>query len=113
MKIFLKNNISENNDENNIENYTNENKKLIYSNRENESTNILGLIQLYKNLENKFDKLEKEIEEGKKNKYEYKIETDGNRNINNKIYLTNTGNKFEYEKNYFLENLYKEEKKEE
>ena len=52
--------------------------------------------------------LEKEIEEGKRNKYEYLNEADNN--LNNNINLTDMNNNFEYKKQYFLESLYKEEK---
>ena len=106
------NNIYNEYNENTIEKFPDENNNVIYSQSESESINNFGLIQLYKNLENKFDLLEKEIEEGKRKQYEYLNEQDKkfdykNNNINNK----NIKNDLEYEKNYFLENLYKEEKK--
>ena len=73
------------------------------------------VIQLYKNLENKFDLLEKEIEEGKRKKYEYLNEKEHNinNNINNNININNITNNSEYEKNHFLEILYKMEKNKE
>ena len=73
--------------------------------------NNLRVIQLYKNLENKFDILEKAIEEGKKNKYD--ILNENNEDIelnNNNIILTNYSNNVEQEKNNFLEGLYRNEK---
>ena len=113
---LLKNNNYENNnydiveqlpeENNNINTYNNIN--INYSNNEEDNNNNLGLIQLYKNLENKFDMLEKEIEEGKRNKYEYLNEADNN--VNNNINLTDMNNNIEYQKQYFLESLYKEEK---
>ena len=73
--------------------------------------NNLGVIQLYKNLENKFDILEKAIEEGKKNKYDFMIEENKENNLkSNDIILTNISNNFEYEKNNLLEELYRNEK---
>ena len=105
------NNIYNEYNENTIEKFPDENNNVIYSQSESESINNFGLIQLYKNLENKFDLLEKEIEEGKRNKYEYLNEQDKKfDNKNNNINITNITNDLEYEKNYFLENLYKEEK---
>ena len=70
------------------------------------------LIQIYKNLENKFDLLEKAIEEGKKNKYDFINEENKEMDLNdnNNILLTNFGNKIEHDKNNFLEELYRNEK---
>ena len=106
------NNIYNEYNENTMEKFPDENNNIIYSQSESESINNFGLIQLYKNLENKFDLLEKEIEEGKRKKYEYLNEQDKkfNNNKNNNINITNITNDLKYEKNYFLENLYKEEK---
>ena len=80
-----------------------------YSNNEEDNNNNMGLIQLYKNLEKKFDMLEKEIEEGKRYKYECLNEVDNN--LNKNINLTDmNNNNFEYQKQYFLESLYKDKK---
>ena len=70
------------------------------------------LIDIYKNLENKFDILEKAIEEGKKSRYDF-IEEENKEmelNDNNDIILTNFNNKIEKDKNNFLEELYRNEK---
>ena len=78
------------------------------NNMENNNEDVL---QLYKNLENKFDILEKAIEEGKKNKYDFINEENKDIDLyNNNIILTNFSNNIEYEKNNFLEGLYKNEK---
>ena len=76
---------------------------------ENNNSHIL---QIYKNLENKFDILEKAIEEGKKNRYDFIDEENKEMesNDNNNIILTNFNNKIEQEKNNFLEELYRNEK---
>jgi hypothetical protein len=77
----------------------------------NMENNNEGVMQLYKNLENKFDILEKAIEEGKKNKYDFINEENKDIDLyNNNIILTNFSNNIEYEKNNFLEGLYKNEK---
>ena len=77
----------------------------------NMENNNEGVLQLYKNLENKFDILEKAIEEGKKNKYDFINEENKDIDLyNNNIILTNFSNNIEYEKNNFLEGLYKNEK---
>ena len=77
----------------------------------NMENNNEGVMQLYKNLENKFDILEKAIEEGKKNKYDFINEENQDIDLyNNNIILTNFSNNIEYEKNNFLEGLYKNEK---
>ena len=77
----------------------------------NMENNNEGVMQLYKNLENKFDILEKAIEEGKKNKYDFINEDNKDIDLyNNNIILTNFSNNIEYEKNNFLEGLYKNEK---
>jgi hypothetical protein len=92
-KLKEDNDIQFNNDNNNMEN------------------NNEGVLQLYKNLENKFDILEKAIEEGKKNKYDFINEENKDIDLyNNNIILTNFSNNIEYEKNNFLEGLYKNEK---
>ena len=92
-KLKEDNDIQFNNDNNNMEN------------------NNEGVMQLYKNLENKFDILEKAIEEGKKNKYDFINEENQDIDLyNNNIILTNFSNNIEYEKNNFLEGLYKNEK---
>lgn len=92
-KLKEDNDIQFNNDNNNMEN------------------NNEGVMQLYKNLENKFDILEKAIEEGKKNKYDFINEENKDIDLyNNNIILTNFSNNIEYEKNNFLEGLYKNEK---
>ena len=77
----------------------------------NNENNNLGVMQLYKNLENKFDILEKAIEEEKRNRYDIIDENyeDMNLNNNNELILTNYSNKIEKEKNNFLEGLYKNE----
>ena len=77
----------------------------------NDENNNLGVIQLYKNLENKFDILEKAIEEGKKNRYDILNENyeDIDLNNNNNIILTDYNNNVEQEKNNFLDRLYKNE----
>ena len=77
----------------------------------NNENNNLGVMQLYKNLENKFDILEKAIEEEKRNRYDIMDENyeDANLNNNNDIILTNLSNKMEKEKNDFLEGLYRNE----
>ena len=73
--------------------------------------NNLRVMQLYKNLENKFDILEKAIEEGKKNKYDILDENNEDMELsNNNIILTNYSNNVEQEKNNFLEGLYRNEK---
>ena len=80
-----------------------------YNNDNVSETNNLGVIQLYKNLENKFDILEKAIEEGKKNKYDFVQEEEKDDELNNNIILTNFSNNIEQEKNIFLEGLYRNE----
>lgn len=77
-----------------------------------QENNNSHLIQIYKNLENKFDLLEKAIEEGKKNKYDFINEENKEMDLNdnNNILLTNFGNKIEHDKNNFLEELYRNEK---
>ena len=80
-----------------------------YNNDNVNETNNLGVIQLYKNLENKFDILEKAIEEGKKNKYDFVQEEEKDDELNNNIILTNFSNNIEQEKNIFLEGLYRNE----
>ena len=82
-----------------------------YDDNNNNENNNLRIIQLYKNLENKFDILEKEIEEGKKNRYDIMDENneDMELNNNNKRILTNYSNNIEQEKNNFLEGLYRNE----
>lgn len=82
-----------------------------YDDNNNNENNNLRIIQLYKNLENKFDILEKEIEEGKKNRYDIMDENneDMELNNNNNIILTNYSNNIEQEKNNFLEGLYRNE----
>ena len=70
------------------------------------------IIEIYKNLENKFDILEQAIEEGKKSRYDF-IEEENKEmelNDNNDIILTNFNNKIEKDKNNFLEELYRNEK---
>ena len=82
-----------------------------FNNDNNMENNNEGVMQLYKNLENKFDILEKAIEEGKKNKYDFINEENKDIDLyNNNIILTNFSNNIEYEKNNFLEGLYKNEK---
>ena len=82
-------------------------------NNPNDENNNLGVIQLYKNLENKFDILEKAIEEEKRNRYDIMDENYEDNNLNdnnnNDIILTNLSNKMEKEKNDFLEGLYRNE----
>ena len=80
-----------------------------YNNDNANESNNLGVIQLYKNLENKFDILEKAIEEGKKNKYDFVQEEEKDDELNNNIILTNFSNNIEQEKNIFLEGLYRNE----
>ena len=80
-----------------------------YNNDNANESNNLGVIQLYKNLENKFDILEKAIEEGKKNKYDFVHEEEKDDELNNNIILTNFSNNIEQEKNIFLEGLYRNE----
>ena len=77
-----------------------------------QENNNSHLFQIYKNLENKFDLLEKAIEEGKKNKYDFINEENKEMDLNdnNNILLTNFGNKIEHDKNKFLEELYRNEK---
>ena len=62
-------------------------------NNPNDENNNLGVIQLYKNLENKFDILEKAIEEEKRNRYDIMDkkyeEKNLNDNNNNNIKLKN------------------------
>ena len=83
----------------------------LYNNDENLENNNLGVMQLYKNLEDKFDILEKAIEEGKKNKYDFLIEENKEDYVNNNdIILTNISNNIEHEKNNLLEELYRNEK---
>ena len=58
------------------------------------------IIEIYKNLENKFDILEQAIEEGKKSRYDF-IEEENKEmelNDNNDIILTNFNNKIEKDK---------------
>ena len=80
-----------------------------YNNDDNSENNNLGVIQLYKNLENKFDILEKAIEEGKQKEYDLINEEDKELDINNNIIMTNFSNNVEQEKNIFLEGLYRNE----
>ena len=80
-----------------------------YNNDNANESNNLGVIQLYKNLENKFDILEKAIEEGKKNKYDFVQKEEKDDELNNNIILTNFSNNIEQEKNIFLEGLYRNE----
>ena len=104
---LLTNSFNNNIDENSNEKYPDENN-IIYSSIENESIINFEPFQLYKNLENKFDMLAKEIEEAKRNKFDYKIETEIK--LNNNRSLINRGSTFSIEKKYLTENLNKEEK---
>ena len=82
-----------------------------YNDDNDYENNNLRVMQLYKNLENKFDILEKAIEEGKKNKYDILDENNEDMELNNNnIILTNYSNNVEQEKNNFLEGLYRNEK---
>ena len=90
---------------------SNERKNIIeditnYNSGEFHHNNQQGLVNLYKNLEEKFDMLEKEIEAGKKNRYDYTDESINSIRNNAQINCN-----LEIQKQMFLENLYKKELK--